>query len=350
MRPSLPEAVVHDASGLLALDVGGANLKAADGRGFTHAESLPLWRDPAALADRIGALVARRRPARVVATMTGEIADCFASRREGVAAIVTAVEDAARTGGCASQVLLVDGSLVAPAAARERWEEAAAANWHVLARLAAAHAPAWPALLIDVGSTTTDIVPLADGRPAPAARDDHGRLAAGELVYTGVERTPLAALVRAVRRDGVWQPVVAERYAESRDVWVWSGELVEDPASTDTADGRPLTREASRARLARMLLEEPDRFDAADAERFARRCADAQTRLVARGVTRVASRLGGLPAAVVLSGHGEFLARRALDRVGWQGPLVSLGARLGSAIARVAPAHALALVALGELR
>jgi probable H4MPT-linked C1 transfer pathway protein len=334
---------------VLALDIGGANLKAADGRGFTHAAPFPLWRQPAALLPALRQLVDARCPRRLVATMTGEIADCFPSRRDGVATIVAAVVEAAR--GVAEEVgiLRVDGSLVPPEVAVAEPLATAAANWQALARLAAAHAPAWPALLVDVGSTTTDIVPLDHGRPVPTATDDAGRLAVGELVYTGIERTPVAALLRRCIHAGVVRPIVAERFADSRDAWLWLGALAEDPHDTDTADGRPSTREFARARLARMLLVEPDSFPAADATLLAERCARAQARLVAAALQRVATSLGRPPAAVVLSGHGECLARRALDLMGWQAPTVSLATRLGAEVARVAPAHALALVALGEL-
>ncbi|NBV45444.1 MAG: H4MPT-linked C1 transfer pathway protein [Planctomycetia bacterium] len=343
------DAVTPRPGPVLALDIGGANLKVADGRGFSHAEPFPLWRQPEALGPRLVEFVRERRPARVVATMTGEIADCFASRREGVEAIVAAVVAAAREVAAGVEILRVDGRLVPPAAAVAEPLAVAAANWQALARLAAAHAPAWPAVLLDVGSTTTDIIPLDQGQPTPAATDDAGRLAAGELVYTGIERTPIAALLRRFVHRGVARPVVAERYADARDAWLWLGELAEDPAATDTADGRPLTRDAARARLARMLLVEGESFTAADATALAARCGRVQVRQVVRGLRRVATALGRPPAGLVLSGHGECLARRAIVRWGWDGPVVSLSSRLGPAVARVAPAHGLALIALGDL-
>ena len=55
------------------------------------------------------------------------------------------------------------------------------------------------ALLIDVGSTTADVVPIVAGRVAATGRNDLERLQAGELVYTGVLRTNLAAIARACR-------------------------------------------------------------------------------------------------------------------------------------------------------
>ena len=244
---------------------------------------------------------------------------------------------------------LVDGTIVPADEACRRPLEAAASNWHALARLAAAHAPTGRSFLVDVGSTTTDIVAISDGVPLPLARDDVGRMAAGELVYTGVERTPIAAIVRALPWRGERRPVAAERFAESRDAWLLLGAIEEDPASCHTADGRPAVRAAAAARMARMLLIDPEDFSPADAAAAAACCGEAQGRQVARALARVAGRVGWRPSGLVLSGHGECLARRALGRLGWRGEIVSLPERLGRDVSRAAPAHALAMIARGLL-
>ena len=70
---------------------------------------------------------------------------------------------------------------------------------------------------------------------------------------------------------------------------------------------------------------------------------------VARAARRVAHRLGWRPDTVVLSGHGEQLATQALAAAGWQPACVRIAELLAPAIARVAPAHALALLARGAI-
>jgi probable H4MPT-linked C1 transfer pathway protein len=352
MMPSSPQP-----SDLIAVDVGGANLKAADGAGWAHGEPFPLWREPERLTEVLSLLVGRRRLGRFVATMTGEIADCFNSREEGVAHIVAAVEAAAAAAGATPGIYLLEreaglplrGRIAPPAEAVDRPLAAAASNWHAVARLAAAFAPTGRCLLMDIGSTTTDLVAIADGRPVPLAEDDAGRMATGELVYTGIERTPVAAIVRSLPHGGRRRPVSAERFADSRDAWILVGGLPETPQSCDTADGRPATRGAAQARLARMILVEPAGFSPTDAAVAATWIVTAQARLVARSCERVARSHGWRPTSVVLSGHGTPLARLAIDHLGWQPALVSLPERLGPAISRVAPAHALARIARGDL-
>jgi uncharacterized hydantoinase/oxoprolinase family protein len=102
-------------------------------------------------------------------------------------------------------------------------------------------------------------------------------------------------------------------------------------------------------RLARSVLVEPDTFSWPDAVRAATWVAEAQARQVARGLHRVTRGCGWRPDVIVFSGHGEPLARRALERLGWRGEEVSLPDVLGRDVSRSAPAHALALIACGEL-
>lgn len=348
----VPAPRAADASGpggILALDVGGANLKAADGLGRIVAEPFELWRRRHELAGRLAGLVGTWRPRRVVATMTGEIADCYPDRATGVAEIVAAVEAAASDCGATAGIYLVDGRIVPPDEARRHPLAAAASNWHVLARLAAAHAGADGALLLDVGSTTTDILLLDRGGAVPLATDDAGRMASGELVYSGIERTPLAALTRTLPCGGRRVPVAAETFARSQDLWLLLGGLPEEPESGDTCDGAPATRAAARRRLARNLLLDADAFDDAAACLAAAHAAAVQARRVAAAIRRVLAAHRAAPGAVVLSGHGTALAEAALDRAGLRQPRVHLGRLLGPAVARAAPAHALALVAAGVI-
>ena len=153
--------------------------------------------------------------------MTAELSDAFRTKREGVAFVLDAAQDALGEGTLS--VLTTGGELVSVEAARARPWDVAAANW-VATALAVADAHP-DALLIDIGSTTTDIVPIAAGRVAATGHDDLGRLLAGELVYTGALRTNLAAIAPRVPVRGGWCPVSSECFAISADVHLVLGRM-----------------------------------------------------------------------------------------------------------------------------
>ncbi|HWB00423.1 MAG TPA: hydantoinase/oxoprolinase family protein [Pirellulales bacterium] len=329
---------------VLALDIGGANLKIADGGGFASSRSFALWRHPERLGSELSDLIAIAPPARrIVATMTGELADCFATKADGVRAIVEALLTAA--GDSEVRIYLTDGSLVSTDEAIRRPLEAAASNWHALANFTARFIDPNASLLVDVGSTTCDIIPLVDGQPQALGRTDPERLASGELVNTGVERSPVCALVASLAWRGTECRVAQELFATTYDAYLTTGDLPEEPENRHTADGRPATRDAAHDRLARCICADRSMFTAADAVAAAKRIAAAQQSLLIQAIRQVVGRQRQRPAMVVISGQGEFLARRAVNEALGECTIVSLAERLGPAIARVGPAHALAVLA-----
>jgi probable H4MPT-linked C1 transfer pathway protein len=275
--------------------------------------------------------------------MTAELADCFETKAEGVRQILDAVQAAAS--GRTIHIYQVDGQLVGVAEARKAPLLAAASNWHALAAFANRYVAAWPALLIDLGSTTADVIPLDPSGPIAIGFNDPERLASGELVYTGVERTPLCALVRSLPWQGHDCPVAAELFATAADAYLMLGELPEELESVDTADGRPRTWPHALARLARMVCADADSFAAEDARQAAATVREAQLELIQAAVEKVVTRMGAPPKTVITSGHGEFLLRHLLARLPWQADVLSLTEELGPAVSRCAPAHALAVLA-----
>ncbi|MCC6494367.1 MAG: H4MPT-linked C1 transfer pathway protein [Pirellulales bacterium] len=328
----------------LGLDIGGANLKAADGRGYAAARPFALWKHPERLTGELQALLADAPEAkRLAVTMTGELADCFESKAQGVYHILEAVERLA--GDRSVAVYLVDGRLATPAAARAQPLSAAASNWHALAKFANRFARQWPAMVLDLGSTTADIIPLDEGGPCATGATDTERLACGELVYTGIERTPIAALVGELRVRGRSWPTAAELFATTADAYLLLGELPEDPSNVDTADGRPRTAAAAQGRLARMVCADADWFSRTEAVEAAAGIREAQLSLLGQRLRKVAARVGGAPRTVILSGQGEFLLRRLAERTFPAAGVLSLKEELGELVSRCACAHAVAALA-----
>jgi probable H4MPT-linked C1 transfer pathway protein len=328
----------------LALDVGGANLKVADGVDYAQCYVFALWREREKLAQQIRTAIFEAPPCdHLVVTMTGELADCFETKAAGVRFIIQAVS--AGSDNRHTRVYLVDGRMVTPQVAINLPHLAAASNWHALARFAGRFAPQGSALLIDVGSTTCDVIPLVEGLPAASGATDTQRLLSGELVYTGVERSPVCAVAQTVPYRGQSCPVVQERFAAMHDAYVLLGNLPEDTGITDTCDGRPLTKAAARVRIGRMIAADGEEFNHRDAVAAAQSLAQAQAAILATSIAKVRARMPSSLGSVILSGHGEFLAENAIATLPQPVGTVSLTKQLGPTVSRSATAHALAALA-----
>jgi probable H4MPT-linked C1 transfer pathway protein len=240
---------------VIGWDVGGAHLKAcllADGRVRDVAQwPCALWQG----IDRLDAALAQarmrwpqmERSAHAI-TMTGEMADVFEHREHGVQRIA---ERMAAEPGIALALYAGEGGWCSLDDVSTRWEDIASANWLATARLAARRVG--DGVLVDIGSTTTDVIALRRERVAARGRSDAGRLATGELVYQGVVRTPLCALTRQIRFRGESFNVMNEFFATTADIYRLTGEL--DPAHDlhPAADGGAKDMAATRRRLARMV-------------------------------------------------------------------------------------------------
>jgi hypothetical protein len=188
----------------------------------------------------------------------------------------------------------------------------AAANWHALATWVGRLTPQGNALLIDIGSTTTDVIPLEDGFPVPLGRTDLERLQTGELEYTGVRRTILSSLAHTVPLRNNRCSVAAELFATTLDLYLWLGEVSEDEQATDTADGRPATKKCARDRLCRLICADREEVSDDDLTTICLFLKDVQSRRIAGAIDRVRSRMVGECDQVILSGSGLFLAEQIL--------------------------------------
>jgi probable H4MPT-linked C1 transfer pathway protein len=341
---------------VIGWDIGGAHLKAARAEGGRVVEAVqvaaPLRLGLARLKQSFAEARARLgRADRHAITMTGELADTFESRAEGVKTLT----DAAVRELAPSDVTVYAGrgGFVPPAAVGSHVADIASANWHATASLVGAlHGSA---LFMDMGSTTTDIIPVVGGAVATSGYTDGERLASGELIYTGLVRSFLMTMGARAPFDGRWTDLVRENFANMADAQRILGRLPDDADQMMTADGRDKTVPASLARLARMVGR-----DAADAETsawtgLAQWFAEVQIRAVTDGALLVLSR-NRLPAGapVVAAGTGAAVVRETARRIGRAcvdfEDLLDVAPALRIAASVSAPAAALALLALRQVR
>ena len=221
---------------MIGIDVGGANTKIVSDTGV-HIHYCPLWQG-APLSEILG----RYRdegPAAVV--MSGELADCFQSRMDGIRFIFGEVE-AAFPG---SLFYGTDGKFHEDAV-----PELAAANWLASAAFLGRKCP--DAVLVDIGSTTTDIVPLSSIERL-VGLTDFARLRTGLLVYTGLLRTGIETAISIVNIGGIPTPVCPEHFAIAADAYLALDLIDEAGYTCDTPDRGPRDRQGSLRRLSRVV-------------------------------------------------------------------------------------------------
>ncbi len=344
---------------VMGWDVGGAHLKGAyvDAHGRVvrvFQLPCPLWQGMAPLSRGIQEIreAMEAAPAVHAVTMTGEMADLFEDRDIGVRSLTAVMQES--LDGATLWIYAGRAGFLGPEAVVRDPAPAASANWHASAAYAAHGVE--EGLFVDVGSTTTDIVPFRDRAVRARGHTDRERMAADELVYTGVVRTPVMVLADRIPFRGGWLRVMAERFASTADVYRLAGGL---PAHADllpSADGGGKGVADSARRLARMLgcdgvhgdLSEWRRVAGFLAERQLGHIRDACECVLSRGVL-------GEGAPLVGAGVGRFVVRTIAGRMGR--PYLDFGALLpaqtmqtGLGGADCAPAVTVALLARRRLR
>lgn len=328
---------------ILGLDIGGANTKAASSDGL-YAESvyLPLWKG--APLEEVLQGFARLEPEAVGVVITGELADCFECKAEGIESIRSAV---LKTFSCPAQFWGVSGF---------HWsgpKDLAGANWSASAALLSKEFG--DCLFVDMGSTTTDVIPvkgsvteakpIGEAKPlAKAARNtlaattDFTRLARGELVYTGMLRTTLVALLPAARIRGDAVPLAPEHFAIAADAYLALGQISADRYACETPDEAGKDREAALRRLARAVCADLEEIGEVGALAIAEQACERQKKVLVAAIERQVRE--HRISRVVAAGIGEKLIVEACAFLGLE--CMMLSERYGHKISDVFPAYAVA--------
>jgi hypothetical protein len=266
---------------MIGIDVGGANLKVVDDAGV-HIHYCPLW-EQSPVTDLLRQYNRSDNETAAV-VMSGELADCFENKQQGISFIVDAVRQAFPK----SLFYGTDAQFH-----NHTVPQLAAANWLVSADFLRSRYP--DAVLLDIGSTTADIVPL-NRFDLLKGLTDTKRLQAGYLIYTGMLRTSVATLLRSVDLNGVSTPVSTEYFAASADVHLVLGHITPLLYTCDTPDRKEKTREASLRRLARVVCADLEEIGTGGAEQIAKQfwavqydiiCSQVRTKIQSSGAKQV---------------------------------------------------------------
>ncbi len=318
---------------ILGIDIGGANTKIAseDGK-IVELHYIPLWKNtklPQVLLD----IACRLEPEKAAVVITGELADCFPDKETGLSSIIDAVNNAF------PDAYFLDSNGIFT---KEKKRSIAAANWMASALLVGSEYE--DCIFVDIGSTTADIIPVINGKPL-VARTDFERLKNSELVYSGVLRTNIAALLKSVTLNGAVCGISSELFAISADAYVVLGQICADQYTCDTPDGAGKTILNAKRRLARVVCADLTEIGESDLLSIANQVMEKQVRNIKDALLIVAKRQH--ISKIVACGLGEFIAKKAAQECGFE--IILLSEKYGAELSKVFPAYAVARL-LGRYR
>ena len=246
---------------------------------------LPMWCKNDDLSDVLIELIENICPLSEIdavgISMTAELVDAYDTKKDGVRDVVQKCED---TFSCPIAYVGVDGMLSLEEIQKTPLK-AAAANWIATAQIATLISD--NCIFIDTGSTTTDIIPIKDGKECAIGKSDFDRSATGELVYTGTLRTNLASFLDKVELNGKNYRVASELFAQTADVYTVLDLITEEDYVCDTFDGESKSKIDCAKRIARVVCADLEMLSEDDIVNMAEYIHQKQIEQIADGLKQV---------------------------------------------------------------
>ncbi len=299
------------------VDIGGANIKVYRGdSGRVEIHYFPMWRRWKELEEFLRDL---NVGGKVGVVLTAELADAFSSKAEGVEYVVGAVREVFE------DVLFIDVDGVLTSVVREP-EKFAANNWVASVKFLSTIFEDF--IFADMGSTTTDIIPVSKGEIL-AGKTDFERLMRRELLYFGMLRTPSFFLING--------NCSSELFSITADAMLVLGVIDASDYTCETPDGRGKSEVECMQRLARQFCADLEELGEEFVQEIAAEIKDEMVRRV-EGAFRSKARSHGID-TVVGCGIGEILLKEAAEMASLE--YVSVQDEFGE-VSKAFPAYAIA--------
>jgi probable H4MPT-linked C1 transfer pathway protein len=342
---------------VLGLDIGGANTKATflkTQNGTlkdieTLLEYFPIWKDgktqlPKVLEMLKTKLIGTEVINSVGVTITAELSDAYKTKKEGINHILDCVCQI--FGGVTLFVLDVEANLLSVEDTRREPLRVASANWAATGWMVSKLVK--DCVVIDVGSTSTSIIPIIDGKIVAEGKTDLEKLQNGELVYSGSLRTNIATIVKKIPVKQKMTRISSELFSQSGDIHLLLGNITEKQYTAETCDGRGKTINEAASRLARVVCADIDMITEQEIMDIARFVYGKQIEQIADGLKQTSDRIKHAKIAVVTGLGREFLARKAAEKAEFK-KVIAMEELFNASTAVVSPSVGLALLVAEHL-
>jgi len=322
---------------ILGLDIGGANTKAALLKihnekildSFSYIEYFPFWEktlnDIPKMLKRIVANVVKNKYKLneidyISITITAELSDAFQTKKEGIITILAALSKVFDP----NKMFLISNNnkFISFNSATSEFYAIAAANWVATSLFLGNYLS--QCILIDAGSNTIDIIPIANSVPVAYGKDDVSRLMYHELIYTGGLRATIPSITHFVPYKGKNIRISFEKFALISDVHRILGNITEDEYTNDTADNRSKSLENCYARLARIICMDIETINREDLNLIAKFIYEKQIEIISDEIKAFIdihrayiNEFENKPLFVITGLSAEFLIRKSLKKLGY---------------------------------
>ncbi|MCW3997508.1 MAG: H4MPT-linked C1 transfer pathway protein [Candidatus Bathyarchaeota archaeon] len=339
--------------------MGGANTKAA----LIHTKNnkvtaikilkryFPIWKKPDKLISVLLEIKQKLHTNQVDSmglTMTAELSDAFQTKREGVNHILDSATQA--FDHIPISVLNIKNKLISVQKAKANPLEVAAANWVATGWLVSQKIK--NCVIIDVGSTSTSIIPIMDGKISALGYTDFEKLKVGELVYTGSLRTNIAAIVKSIPIKDDIVNVSSEFFSQSGDIHLILGSIVEEEYFSETPDYRGKKRMDAMNRLAKVVCGDLEVLEESEIYEMAKYIYSKQIEQISEGLKKVYSHVKlnkNKDVPIVVTGIGKnFLAKKAANKLGIK-KIIDISQIIGNSTFVASPAVGVALMEASRL-
>ena len=339
---------------IIGYDIGGANIKAS----FIQNEKLisnyikyfPMWTSEinqlSIVINEIKKQITNNDKLDAIAiTMTAELSDAFYTKREGILQITNSLKQVFHNDLDNLYFINIYGNFIKIEEVFKNPLSIAAANWVATSKYVGKMYK--NCILIDIGSTTTDIIPILNNSPTIYGKNDTDRLLSGELVYTGVLRTEIPSITHEVPYKNQFCRISSEKFALSADIHLVLEHINESDYKSDTADNRAKNRKDSLARIARIICADLEMLSENEIIDIAKYIYSKQIDQIYAALKQIITLMdypNVLKLPIIVTGLGsDFLAKIVASKVGFDN-IINLNQILGHEGGIVAPSAAIAFL------
>lgn len=294
---------------ILGIDIGGANTKITELKEMSykiHHIYFPMWKNNKKLTELLKKYNSEDIK-KIGVVMTAELVDAYKSKREGVEDILNSLREAFPNKEI--YVFDVDGNFLSVEMAKKEYMKVSASNWTATAYFVMKNISN-NAILVDMGSTTTDIIPIKNGK-IMAYKTDLERLMNNQLVYIGTLRTPLSFLGNTVEYKNCTTNISSEYFSITGDINVILDKITGEQYICDTPDGGPRDKKNCMIRVARILCSDLEQISEEEIINISSQFYEKLLDIIGYNLNRVSKKYD--LSNIVITGLGEDILRDAIN-------------------------------------